>query len=118
MKIKYFLITLIIISVKSLNAQTWTQVAHHPDIEFSDIEFLNINEGFIFGDSSLNGIDIGAVVMKTTDGGQSWATYMLNDPDYSNSKAFFLNSNEGFIAGRYGGGNNGFFIKSTDGGLT
>lgn len=112
-----------IIALLSLNycpvkSQTWSLHQQRPNLELSDIKFLNANEGFVFGDSIVNGVDIAAVILKTIDGGQNWTTGLLSNPNYSITKSFFLNSNEGFIAGRAGGGNTGLFLKTLDGGIT
>lgn len=111
-----FIGILCIISFSFYNVQSqqvWSLNQYRPALEFSDIEFLDAGVGFVFADSS-----IGAIVLKTNDGGQTWSTYELGNPDYSIEKAFFLNASEGYAVGRNGGGNNGLFIKTLDGGAT
>jgi photosystem II stability/assembly factor-like uncharacterized protein len=117
---KKLLFTFAILSVNfyPVISQTWSLHQQRPDLELSDIEFLNANEGFVFGDSIVNGVDVAATILKTTDGGLNWTTSVLSNPNYSITKSFFLNSLEGFIAGRNGGGNSGLFLKTIDGGVT
>jgi photosystem II stability/assembly factor-like uncharacterized protein len=103
---------------QTVKSQTWSLHQHRADLEFSDIEFLNSSDGFVFGDSSINGVFITVAILKTTDGGQNWTTYALGNSNYRITKSFFLNSTEGFAAGRNGGGNTGLFLKTVDGGAT
>ncbi len=112
------LVALLSLMYHSVKSQTWSLHQQRANLEFTDIKFLNANEGFVFGDSLISGVSIAAVILKTVDGGQTWSTSVLSNPNYSISKTFFLNSNEGFIAGRAGGGNSGLFLKTIDGGTT
>ena len=99
-------------------AQNWQLLHHRDNIEMLDMHFIDQSIGFVFGDSSISGTVITGVVLKTNDGGTSWSTYTLGNPNYSTTKAYALNANEIFSAGRSGGGNNGLFIKSVDGGAS
>ncbi|MBL0259272.1 MAG: T9SS type A sorting domain-containing protein [Bacteroidetes bacterium] len=115
----YFILLLMLcVDVTGAHAQVWTLHRSYPEMEFSDVKFLNNDEGFVVGDSALNGIFITTVIFKTVDGGQSWASYNLGNPNQRITKSYFLNSSEGFAAGRNGGGNNGLFLKTIDGGMT
>lgn len=81
----------LIVILISTQAQTWQVHQQRPDLEFSDIKFLNANEGYVFGDSSVNGVFIAGTILKTTDGGQIWTTYTLGNANYKIKKSFFLN---------------------------
>ena len=98
--------------------QTWQLHQQRNNLELSDLHFLDSSTGFVFGDSAIGGAMITGVVLKTTDGGSNWITYTLGNSDYRTTKACVLNANELFSAGRNGGGNDGLFIKSVDGGAT
>ncbi len=99
-------------------AQSWSLHLSRPDLEFSALEFPDVNTGFAFADSSVGGTFVTGVVLRTSDAGLSWSTTTMGNPNYRITKASFLNINEGFAAGRNGGGNNGLFLKTTDGGAT
>lgn len=99
-------------------SQSWLLHMQRPDLEMTDIGFINPSQGYIIADSSSNGTLVTGAFIKTTDGGQTWTNHTFGNSAYTINKAFFINSQEGFAAGRNGGGNNGLFIKTTDGGYT
>jgi len=101
-----------------MTAQPWSLNLSRPDLEFSALEFPDVNTGFAFADSSVGGTFVTGVVLRTSDAGLSWSTTTLGNPNYRITKVHFLNVNEGFAAGRNGGGNNGLFLKTADGGVT
>lgn len=115
MKKILYVITLLL-TTQVVHSQNWQLNQLRNNLELSDVHFLNSQEGFFFGDSAISGALITGVVIKTTDGGQTWNTLTLGNPNYRIAKAHVLNSNELFGAGRSGGGNTGLFIKSMDGG--
>jgi photosystem II stability/assembly factor-like uncharacterized protein len=119
MKKLFTLLSLYIVSnLATVKAQSWVLQLHVQGVEFNEINFIDENTGWAFGDSSLNGIFITGLVMKTTDHGVNWIQQDFGSPDYRVFATSILNSSEIFAAGRNaaGSGNSGIFVKSTDGG--
>ena len=104
------LILVLTVAHSSFAQITWTEIPTPTDKDLNTIQFVSESVGFVSGDS---------VLMKTTDGGQSW-THMILDslPQNINQTGNFLdmhwfNENHGMLmAGPWGG-----FFETTDGGL-
>jgi photosystem II stability/assembly factor-like uncharacterized protein len=84
------------------NALSWTSVYFY-NSRFTGIQFLNALTGTVTGNYSL--------VMRTTDGGQSWTHQSLGSSFYSVSAVFFLNINLGWLIN-----SEGVVYKTYDGG--
>ncbi|MEO5569479.1 MAG: T9SS type A sorting domain-containing protein [Bacteroidia bacterium] len=101
-------------------SQSWMLQLHVPEVEFNEINFVDANTGWAFGDSSFAGTFITGVVLKTNNHGTTWIQQNFGSPDYRIFASSILNLNEIFAAGRdaSGSGNTGLFVKSGDGGIT
>lgn len=91
---------------------TWnTQFSDNTPGMFNGIQFLDLNNGWVVGDSGK--------VFRTTDGGEHW-TRILNAPTTSNHHAvFFANTNVGWIGSRvYSDQGEGMILHTTDGGAS
>ena len=95
-------------STSNLYGDIWETLAVHSSIWLADINFLNINTGYLSGtnpyDKKQN------YVIKTTNSGSTWFK-AFNNPDTNCSVSNFISENEGWI----GGGRN--LYKTTNGGL-
>jgi photosystem II stability/assembly factor-like uncharacterized protein len=88
----------------------FAQVDSLSSINLADVYFLNKDLGWVVGTGYSQ--SWGAIIYKTTDGGDHWKfKYILQD-SYLN-KVHFLNENIGFAIG-----NNGVLMKTIDGGET
>jgi photosystem II stability/assembly factor-like uncharacterized protein len=76
-----------------------------PSGTFNDIHFINDNEGWVVGNSS--------IVAKTDNGGDTWNSLTNPDPqERSLFGLFFIDSNRGWAVG-----NDGLILRTEDGGL-
>ncbi|MBK9227587.1 MAG: hypothetical protein IPL67_11190 [Ignavibacteria bacterium] len=74
-----------------------------------DIDFLNLNVGYVVGFFSLE-----SKIWKTTDGGSTWTTQTTAGANYLNT-LHFIDENNGYAAG---GSLGSEIIKTTNGGST
>ncbi len=68
------------------------------------LSFINVNTGFACGRNSY--------IRKTTDGGQTWASYLAATNTLNFNAIQFLDDQTGYVGGRYG-----MLAKSTNGGV-
>ena len=94
------------ISLQCLSAQGWTTLDVTFQGRYDDIYFLNDSLGWACGN--------GGIIQKTTDGGQSWTTYVVDQSNYLRSIEF-MNADTGFC-GAFEDGQ--FLFRTTDGGQT
>ncbi len=101
-------------------SQNWQLQFTAPGVEFNHLNFTDQNTGYAFGDSSVNGIFIKGLVLKTTDHGATWSELNFGSPNNRIFNSCILNGTEIYAAGRNaaGGGNSGLFVKSMDAGNT
>lgn len=92
--------------LRTLNGgETWTQVYTPTDkIEISSIFFTDALNGFCVGDN---------VIFKTTNAGQNWSEYKIDNLGGKMMEVTFVNEREGYIACL-----SDKFLKTEDGGLT
>ncbi|QQS36376.1 MAG: T9SS type A sorting domain-containing protein [Ignavibacteriales bacterium] len=92
---------------------TWTPVSKTATVqELREITFLNENVGYAVGGSGTTADSLG-VVLKTTNGGDTWAALAFN-PQFRIYSHWWVNENIGYIGVR---GPNGIW-KTTDGGAS
>lgn len=102
--------------IKSSNGgSTWLELETNTNVPLYDIDFINSNIGFVVGGKSSCGgtgcIPIGAVMLKTTDGGNSWEKIELNLIDKIElTSILFINDSVGFAIG------NSSILKTNNGG--
>lgn len=93
-KLFFILFVLEILSIRDLNSQTWShpisQGGNYGKVQYSDLYFVNDQEGWIIGDKGQ--------LFKTTNGGISWTLQSLNS-DVNLKSIFFTSSQNGWIAG-------------------
>ncbi|HEY3251283.1 MAG TPA: YCF48-related protein [Ignavibacteria bacterium] len=77
-------------------------------IAFTDVLFTDNNTGFVVGG---DGYTAGGLVLKTTNGGNSWFPLTLPNNNML-LRVYFVNSNTGYVSGYR------TIIKTTDGGTT
>ncbi len=107
-KLFFILFLLEIFSIRDLNSQTWShpisQGGNYGKVQYSDLYFVNDQEGWIIGDKGQ--------LFKTTNGGISWTLQSLNS-DVNLKSIFFTSSQNGWIAGEQGA-----LFSTTNGGTT
>lgn len=102
------LLVLLIVSACSEDkkTETWVPINAGTTAHFGNIQFPDPSMGYVSGWSSAGG----TVLLKTTDGGNTWAhTSVL--PDTFLSSICFLDADTGFFVGDYG-----IIMKTTNGG--
>lgn len=87
---------------------SWTTLASGTNQYIREVYFVDSNTGWYSGDG---------IVRRTTDGGLTWISQLLNIGSYFSLKFSFVNTNEGF-ARTYAtsAGQGSIFYKTTDGG--
>lgn len=91
----------------------WHSVRTAEQWDLNDIYFANANTGWAIGENSQNE----GVVLKTTEGGNSWSEVAANS-DWDNlSEIYFLNDQVGWVAGKLSNGH-GMLLSTDDGGAT
>lgn len=86
--------------LKSVNAgQTWSSLASGTTKELFAVHFMSASTGIVVGDG---------LILKTTNGGNSWTT--VNYPGVTFSDIHFINANVGMVSG------SGGLLKTTNGG--
>jgi photosystem II stability/assembly factor-like uncharacterized protein len=104
--------------IKTTDAgSTWDELETNTTVPLYGIDFINSTIGFVVGGKSSCGgngcIPIGAVILKTTDGGETWKEVTLNLNDKIGLKSVqFINNLVGFAVG------NSSILKTIDGGDT
>jgi photosystem II stability/assembly factor-like uncharacterized protein len=95
---------------------SWDTLTFGLEFGTSDIQFVNLNTGFICATTIDAYIGYTGYVMKTTNGGSNWtANYVINNPL---TDMYFLNERIGFVLSWSGifktinGGENWFQIRS------
>jgi photosystem II stability/assembly factor-like uncharacterized protein len=83
---------------------TWKELETNTTVPLYGIDFINNNIGFVVGGKSgcegTGCIPIGAVMLKTTDGGDTWEKITLNLNDKIELKSIhFINASVGFAIG-------------------
>ncbi len=102
-KQKLVLILVMFIVAGNLFAQGgWTSQSSNVSIELFDVKFININTGFVVGDSGK--------VLRTTNSGVNWITQTIGT-NKSFTSISFIDANTGWIAGL-----DTIVYKTTDGG--
>jgi len=84
----------------------WVRIMMNLSLESQlySLSFINENTGYVCGRTSN--------IRKTTDGGQTWVSYMAATNTPNLSAIQFLNEQTGYVGGRYG-----YRAKSTNGGI-
>lgn len=116
-------------AVTTNGGESWTAIADLPVADYTDIHFVDSLAGFAIG----HGLD-GGVFCRTTDGGNSWQTKMINQDcsghgltpgidcdDIYLTEMSFLDHNNGLVAGftyNFTYGKHPFICKTDDGGKT
>lgn len=70
---------------------------------FTDVDFVNLNTGFVIGSYGK--------LMKTTDAGISWTSIVVNNPGSMLTSIDFVNETVGYMTGDFG-----VILKTTNGG--
>lgn len=102
------LTAIIILLTNHLNSQGWEW--QNPLPQGNDLNsscFIDSSTGFAVG-------DLGTII-KTTDGGETWAI-QSSGTDLDLNSVFFVDENYGYAVGRYHNYNS-VFLKTTDGGI-
>ncbi len=98
---------------------TWnSNTVLSPSISYKSIYFYDQNTGYIAGSIIILGTssDIEARIIKTTNGGQSWFSSLI-DSNYTLMSVYFMNPNTGFAAGGYSALGPNSFLKTTNAGI-
>lgn len=100
--------------------ETWQQATNLKDITVTHVQFVNQNDGWVYG---YNGDKFGAAsyyFLRTTNAGETWTSIITPEPNLFGSLAyFFITPNQGWlmIGSQPGAGNQGKTIyKTIDGG--
>lgn len=106
----FFLVLVLVLSACSEDKKTesgsWNLVDSGTTADLGNIQFPDPSIGYVSGYSSATG----SILLKSTDGGVTWArTAVL--PDTFLSSICFLDADTGFYAGEYG-----IIMKTTNGG--
>jgi photosystem II stability/assembly factor-like uncharacterized protein len=100
--------------------RVWQNLLSDPTVQIYDLFFLNTNNGYAVGSKQVRngaGLVLGSkgIVLRTTDGGQSWAATYLGEDNWERlSDVHFLSTLVGFIGGD--GDPIGRIYKTIDGG--
>jgi photosystem II stability/assembly factor-like uncharacterized protein len=99
---------------------TWTSLTYDADIVVAfprDVSFIDANTGWAVGLQTNNGDAFYDLILKTTDGGQTWKTQ--TSPLASGNTTIRLKYVNAIDASTvYAGGEGGNIVKTTDGGTT
>jgi photosystem II stability/assembly factor-like uncharacterized protein len=95
-------------------ADTWTMIQIGTNMDLNSVFFLNMNTGYIVGGLQSQPTQCG-IVLKTLDGGTTWAQTLLNYYLYS---VYFPSSTIGYAAGMDSSNQSGIVAKTIDGGTT
>lgn len=106
------------IILKSVNSgATWSSTVV-PYYLYS-VYFPDSLTGYAVGDSgSSSSVNLNAVILKTTDGGNAWKKLSYTATDTYLSSVFFTDANTGYVAGEVAYPESPFVLKTTDGGET
>ncbi|MBD2703770.1 choice-of-anchor D domain-containing protein [Spirosoma sp. BT702] len=100
---------------------SWTKTPVNIDYSvLNGIYFTDASHGWIFGQkyaSNTPYAEYQALILRTTDGGNTWIQQSSVNQFVKASKAFFVNNTTGWIAGKYGESAVAL-LKTTDGGNT
>lgn len=96
---------------------SWRQVQTNSDLPIYDIEFLDANEGWAVGGDTWcpgdNCTPPGALILHTTDGGETWSHVAINTKEpILLTSIDFVNDQLGFATGMLS------ILRTTDGGET
>lgn len=89
-RLKYLFLSLLIFLPVNNSFSQWTRMTSNTTSRLNSVYFINDNTGWICGFET---------VLKTTDGGNSWASSFLNG---SHRSVTFINSTTGWICGESG----------------
>jgi photosystem II stability/assembly factor-like uncharacterized protein len=82
--------------LNSFSQTGWVQMNQHEDFNYTAVQFVNVNTGFIAGIDT-SGTD--GIILKTVNAGLNWEALIGGTPINS---LFFLNESKGFVAGMGG----------------
>jgi photosystem II stability/assembly factor-like uncharacterized protein len=113
-KLTIVLSALLIIFVGKLYSQTWEEVPSSTSFILYGMSFPPNQNNVGYACGMQYTYDAPGVIIKTTDGGETWSTILPVSGEIDGLQAVcFLNDNVGFA-----GGWNNYFIKTTDGGAS
>lgn len=114
---KVILIITILIFTSHSNSQGWVQQSSGTNGNLRSVYFVNVNTGFIVGDVSSSQ----TLVLKTTNGGNSWESQSPVSPTGKVLRCvFFTDANIGYCCGADGflfGTGSGVIFKTTNSGI-
>jgi hypothetical protein len=90
--------------VYRLAGNSWRPMGRPAPLELRGLHFPDADHGWVVG---------GGVVLRTTDGGQTWLHSQTVAPAVLNAVFFLADGRHGWVAG-----NDGYVAESTDGGAT
>lgn len=108
------IIAIVLIAVVNLSAQSWVEVSSGTSYILYNMHFPPGQNDVGYAVGMQYTYDAPGVVVKTSDGGQTWSQIYPTQGSIDGLQAvYFLDANTGFA-----GGWNNYFIKTTDGGTT
>jgi KAP family P-loop domain/Photosynthesis system II assembly factor YCF48 len=90
--------------VYRLASNGWRPLGQAAPVTLRGLHFADTEHGWVVG---------GGLLLRTTDGGQSWSTSQTAAPALLNAVFFLADGRHGWVAG-----NEGYVAESTDGGAT
>lgn len=116
---KYLLVIFLSIqSISAVFAQSWWQQNPKTLANMNNINFVDNNNGWAFGDS-LNGVlFVSPIIRKTTNQGANWTTQSLGSNNYQINSSHFFSTTNGMVVGKYLVTGKGTIISTTNGGNT
>ncbi|MBK8698519.1 MAG: hypothetical protein IPN29_02840 [Saprospiraceae bacterium] len=104
-RVKYGIVILLILIQLTLQSQVWTPVSGLPvSVALKTVKFIDISTGWVAGENG--------TIMKTTDGGATWAVQTSGITSTIRS-IFFLDANNGWACG-----DGGSILRTLDGGTS
>ncbi|MFZ4414433.1 MAG: WD40/YVTN/BNR-like repeat-containing protein, partial [Bacteroidales bacterium] len=112
---KLTILFLIILGFSAASHAQWE--INHTNTEYTlrPVFFADANTGYVAGINRRNGLEFVSILLKTEDGGATWAQVLKVDT-MRFQDVFFTNAKTGYLIGQAKKGER--LLRTTDGGLT
>lgn len=107
-----------LMTIVTISGQNWTNQSSNTNSDLYNINFVDNNTGWTFGDSTSGVTFIRPIIRKTTDGGTTWSVQDLLTSDYKILSSYFFNTLSGIAVGKYQITGDGVVLTTTNGGTS